>query len=83
VSFAISKNSDASFRAWLCVELHPPEDAEVDACLDMLTRGPAKRVTVYTTEGETHHHQPVYLAVLHYLFYHGVSGATVTRGVAG
>jgi PII-like signaling protein len=49
----------------------------------MLTQGPAKRVTVYTTEGATHHHQPVYMAVLQYLFYHGVSGATVTRGVAG
>jgi PII-like signaling protein len=49
----------------------------------MLTQGPAKRVTVYTTEASHYHHQPVYLAVLTYLFYHGVSGATVTRGVAG
>ncbi len=49
----------------------------------MLTQGPAKRVTVYTTEAAKHHHQPVYMAVLQYLFYHGVSGATVTRGVAG
>ena len=27
--------------------------------------------------------KPLYLAVLNYLFYHGVSGATVTKGVAG
>jgi PII-like signaling protein len=49
----------------------------------MLTQGPAKRVTIYTTEGARHHHQSVYAAVLQYLFYHGVSGATVTRGIAG
>ncbi len=49
----------------------------------MLTQGPARRVTIYVTEASTHHHQPVYLAVLNFLFYHGVSGATVTRGVAG
>ena len=49
----------------------------------MLTQGPARRVTIYVTEGSTYHHQPVYMAVLSYLFYHGVSGATVTRGVAG
>jgi PII-like signaling protein len=49
----------------------------------MLTQGPAKRVTVYVTEASQYHHQPVYQAVLHYLFYHGVSGATVTRGIAG
>jgi PII-like signaling protein len=49
----------------------------------MLTHGPAKRVTIYVTEASTYRHQPVYLAVLNYLFYHGVSGATVTSGVAG
>jgi hypothetical protein len=30
----------------------------------MLTQGPAKRVTVYTTEAAKYHHQPVYRAVL-------------------
>jgi PII-like signaling protein len=49
----------------------------------MLTQGPAKRVTIYVTEGARYHHQPIYMAVLQYLFYHGVSGATVTRGIAG
>ena len=49
----------------------------------MLTHGPAKKVTVYVGEDVRHHGEALYLAVLNYLFYHGVSGATVTKGVAG
>jgi PII-like signaling protein len=49
----------------------------------MLAQGPAKRVTIYTTEAAQHHGRSVYQAVLEYLFYHGVSGATVMRGMAG
>ena len=49
----------------------------------MLTHGPAKKVTVYVDETSHHRSESTYLAVLNYLFYHGVSGATVTRGVAG
>ena len=49
----------------------------------MLTQGPAKKVTVYVGEDIHHHGEPLYLAVMNYLFYHGVSGATVTKGVAG
>jgi PII-like signaling protein len=49
----------------------------------MLTQGPAKKVTVYVGEDVHHHGEALYLAVLNYLFYHGVSGATVTKGVAG
>lgn len=49
----------------------------------MLTEGPAKKVTVYVGEDVHHHGEPLYLALLNYLFYHGVSGATVTKGVAG
>src|SRR5512142_1581225 len=49
----------------------------------MLKTGPAKKVTVYIGEDVRHHGEPLYLAVLNYLFYHGVSGATVTKGVAG
>jgi len=49
----------------------------------MLTQGPAKKVTVYVGEDVHHHGEPLYLAVLNYLFYHGVSGATVTKGIAG
>ena len=49
----------------------------------MLTHGAAKKVTVYVGEDVHHHGEPLYLAVLNYLFYHGISGATVTKGVAG
>jgi len=49
----------------------------------MLTQGPAKKVTVYVGEDVHHHGETLYLAVLNYLFYHGVSGAMVTKGVAG
>src|SRR5438477_1050212 len=49
----------------------------------MLTQGPAKKVTVYVGEDVRHRGEALYLAVLNYLFYHGVSGATVTKGVAG
>lgn len=49
----------------------------------MLTHGPAKKVTVYVGEDVHHHGEPLYLALLNYLFYHGVSGAIVTKGVAG
>ena len=49
----------------------------------MLTHGSAKKVTVYVGEDVRHHGEPLYLAVLNYLFYHGVSGATVTKGMAG
>ena len=49
----------------------------------MLTVGPAKKVTVYVGEDDHHRGEPLYLAVLNYLFRHDVSGATVTKGVAG
>jgi PII-like signaling protein len=34
-------------------------------------------------EGENYHGAPVYAAILDFLFYRGISDATVTRGVAG
>ena len=49
----------------------------------MLQQGKAVKVTVYLSEGATHHGVPVYSSILDFLFYRGVSGATVTRGVAG
>src|SRR5690242_6884972 len=49
----------------------------------MLKPGPARKVTVYVDEDRHHHGWPLYLAVLNFLFKHGVSGATVTKGVAG
>jgi len=49
----------------------------------MVKQGPAKKVTVYVGEDVHYHGEPIYLAVLTFLFYHSVSGATVTKGVAG
>lgn len=49
----------------------------------MVTQGPAKKVTIYVDETSQHRGESTYLAVVNYLFYHGVSGATVTRGMAG
>lgn len=49
----------------------------------MVKQGLAKKVTVYVGEDVKYRSEPLYLAVLNYLFYHNVSGATVMKGVAG
>ena len=49
----------------------------------MLNQGPGKKVTMYVGEDAQYHGEPLYLAVLNYLFYHSVTGATVTKGIAG
>lgn len=49
----------------------------------MLKAGPAKKVIIYVGEDHQYHGQSVYSAVLDFLFYRGVSGANVVRGVAG
>lgn len=49
----------------------------------MLTTGPAKKVTVYVIEGQNYHGTACYAAILDYLFFRGISDATVTRGMAG
>ncbi len=49
----------------------------------MLHSGPAKKVVLYVGEDHQYHGQSLYSAILDYLFYRGVSGATVTRGIAG
>jgi PII-like signaling protein len=49
----------------------------------MLKPGSAKKVTIYVGEDVRHRGEPIYTVLLNYLFYHGVSGATVTKGVAG
>jgi PII-like signaling protein len=49
----------------------------------MLKSGPAKKVTIYVGEDHQYHGQSVYAAILDFLFYRGISGATVTRGIAG
>lgn len=49
----------------------------------MLKPGPAKKVTMYLGEDVHRRHEPLYLAILNYLFSHRVAGATVIKGVAG
>ncbi|MGA9509226.1 MAG: DUF190 domain-containing protein [Candidatus Sulfotelmatobacter sp.] len=49
----------------------------------MLTPGPGKKVGIYIAEDQQYHGTAAYAAVLDFLFFHGVSGATVTRGIAG
>jgi PII-like signaling protein len=49
----------------------------------VLTPGPGKKVGIYVAEDQQYHGSAAYAAVLDFLFFHGVSGATVTRGIAG
>lgn len=49
----------------------------------MLKAGPAKKVSIYVGQDHQYHGESVYAAILEFLFYHKVSGASVTRGVAG
>jgi PII-like signaling protein len=50
---------------------------------NVLTAGPGKKVGVYVAEDQQYHGTSAYAAILDFLFFHGVSGATVTRGIAG
>jgi PII-like signaling protein len=49
----------------------------------MLKAGPAKKVSIYVGEDHQYHGHSDYAAILDFLFYRGVSGANVMRGVAG
>ncbi len=49
----------------------------------MLKSGRALKVSIYVSEGSKHHGIPVYSSILDFLFYRGVSGATVLKGIAG
>ena len=49
----------------------------------MLTKGPARKVTVYVGEDRQYHGNSAYPAILDYLFYRGVAGANVMKGIAG
>lgn len=49
----------------------------------MLNAGKAVKVSIYLSEGSTRHGAPTYSSILDFLFYRGVSGATVLKGVAG
>lgn len=49
----------------------------------MLKTGKAVKVSIYLSEGSTHHGVSTYSTILDFLFFRGVSGATVLKGVAG
>ena len=49
----------------------------------MLTKGPAKKLVVYVNALQHFRHQPLYEAIVEFLYRHGCAGATVTRCVAG
>jgi PII-like signaling protein len=49
----------------------------------MLSAGPAKKVIIYVGEDHKYHRQSAYSAILDFLFYRGISGASVIRGMAG
>ena len=49
----------------------------------MLTKGPARKVTIFVNETAQYHMQPLHDAILAFLMHKGVSGATATRAFAG
>ena len=49
----------------------------------MLKTGPAKKVIVYVSEDQHYHGNSRYAAILDFLFYRGIAGTTVSRGIAG
>jgi hypothetical protein len=49
----------------------------------MLTTGKAVKVSIYLSEGSTHHGAATYSSILDFLFFRGVAGATVLKGIAG
>jgi PII-like signaling protein len=49
----------------------------------MLSPGKAVKVSIYLSEGSTHHGVATYSSILDFLFFRGVAGATVLKGVAG
>jgi PII-like signaling protein len=49
----------------------------------MLNAGKAIKVSIYLSDGATHHGVPVYSSILDFLFFRGIAGATVMKGIAG
>src|ERR1700739_498200 len=49
----------------------------------MLSAGKAVKVSIYLSQGATHHGLSSYSSILDFLFFRGVAGATVLKGVAG
>jgi PII-like signaling protein len=49
----------------------------------MLSPGKALKVSIYLSEGSTHHGVSISSSILDFLYFRGCSGATVLKGVAG
>lgn len=49
----------------------------------MVTKGPAKKLTIYVDEADKFHGKPVYEVLLNIFFNKKLGGASVFRGVAG
>ena len=49
----------------------------------MLQAGKAVKVSIYLSDGATHHGASISAGILDFLYFRGVSGATVLKGVAG
>jgi PII-like signaling protein len=49
----------------------------------MLSKGPAKKVTIFINEDTQHHMTALHDAIMTYLMHKGVSGATATRAYTG
>jgi PII-like signaling protein len=49
----------------------------------MLSKGAAKKVTIYVNEDTQRHLHPLYESILSFLMHKGVAGATATRALAG
>jgi PII-like signaling protein len=49
----------------------------------MLTKGPAKKVTIFINEDTQHHMTALHDSVMTFLIHKGVSGATATRAFSG
>ena len=49
----------------------------------MLSKGPAKKVTIYVNEDSQYHLAPLHEAILTFLMHKGVAGATATRALEG
>lgn len=49
----------------------------------MLNLGKAMKVSIYLSDGATHQGASTYASILDFLFFRGVSGATVLKGIAG
>jgi len=49
----------------------------------MLSKGPAKKVTIFVNEDTQHHMTALHDAIMSYLMHKGVTGATATRAFSG